>query len=288
MPSTSFKISIDLSHLMPVTGAITAGTFPHLSRAVQVIAEEAQARWVAYAHGMPMPDGKVINNRTGEYARSIQLKQTGDFSATVFTVLPYADSIETGSPRRDLKTMLSSSLKVRMTHDGRRYLIIPFRWNVPNTVSGGNTMPTAVHDWWKHVPHSESSHIVNRNMNYKRVSGTGAYDIKTRLPITVKAWRYQWGTRLTHDDLTGLGIKGKAGKHMAGMVRFRPEGRKKGGGSKFLTFRIMMEGAKGWIVPAQPGKFPARTVSQEMLPLAEQAFTAAVEADIRALMGTAA
>lgn len=282
--ASSFKIAIDLSHLVPLGTPINETALPHLSRAVQVIAEAAQARWVAYAHGAPLPDGKVIQNRTGEYARSIMLRQTGNFSAEVYSMLPYAEAIETGSPARDLKKMLSSSLKVRLTKDGRRYLIIPFRWSVPGSVAGNN-MPKALHNWWKGVPQSGSTQIVNGDLKYRRRSGTGALDIKTRLPIMVPAWRYQWGTRTTRDDLEGLGLSKKAVKHMEGMYRFRPSAAH-GGGShgQYLTFRMMVEGSKGWNVPPQPGKYPARTVAQEMTPLAETAFSRAVEADIKALL----
>jgi hypothetical protein len=282
---SSFRILIDLSQLVPLGSPITESVLPHLSRAVQVITETTQARWVAYAHGAPLPDGTVIHNRTGEYARSIQLRQTGSFSAEVFSVLPYAEAIETGSPARDLKKMLSSSLKVRLTKDGRRYLIIPFRWSVPGS-KAGNNMPKELHKWWKGVPQSGSTQIVNGDLKYKRRSGTGAFDLKTRLPIMVPAWRYAWGTRTTRDDLEGLGLSAKAVKHLQGMYRFRPSAAH-GGGShgQYLTFRMMVEGSKGWNVPAQPGKYPARTVSQEMTPLAEEAFRRAVEADIKALLG---
>ena len=55
------------------------------------------------------------------------------------------------------------------------------------------------------------------------------------------------------------------------------------GGSKsssFLSFRIMMEGQSGWIIPAQPGLHIAKAVVDKMQPLAEQAFAAAAKKDI--------
>jgi hypothetical protein len=42
------------------------------------------------------------------------------------------------------------------------------------------------------------------------------------------------------------------------------------GGSSYLTFRIMMEGSTGWIVPAQPGKYLAKNVADALEPLAEK------------------
>jgi hypothetical protein len=282
MSGSEFKISVDIAQLLPLSASVDENSFPHLAYAVQRVAKEVQAQWVLYASGAPMPNGSVIHNRTGEYQRSIEYRQTGPFSALVYSNLPYANAIEEGTPSRDMKVMLSSSLKVRMTKDGRRYLIIPFRWNVPNSIGSGNTMASPVHDFWKKVPKSGSSAITG---TYRRISGTGAHDIKTRQPLPVRGWKYSWGTRLSHGDLEGMGLSKKQESHMAGMVRFRPQKGKSAAGSSYLTFRVMMEGSKGWIAKAVAGKYPARTTATQFQPIAEQAFAAAVEMDIKALMG---
>jgi hypothetical protein len=145
---SEFRIRVTLSALLPWGSPINAASFPTLAFAVRSIGEAAHRQWVAYASGLPLPDGKVINPRTGEYARSIQLRQTGPFSAEVYTDLPYARGIEEGTPARDMKRMLNSSLKVRVTAKGKRYLIIPFRWNTPNSVLG-RAMPQPLHAWWQ-------------------------------------------------------------------------------------------------------------------------------------------
>ncbi|CAB4137253.1 hypothetical protein UFOVP326_15 [uncultured Caudovirales phage] len=281
---SEFRISVSLSALIPWGGAVTADMFPHLAHAVRTIAEAAHRQWVAYASGMPLPSGKVISSRTGEYARSIQLRQTGPFSAEVYSALPYARAIEEGTPARDLKRMLNSSFKVRVSAKGKRYLIIPFRWNTPNSVLG-RAMPQAVHDWWQ-APTLARSAIVG---TYRRVSGTGAMSVKTRDPVTVAGWKYRWGSRLTPDVLEALGITGPAAKRMAGMVNFRkPNARGGAAHSKFLTFRVMVEGSSGWVVPAQEGRWPARTVAQQLAPVAEQAFRRAMEEDVKRMMGAEA
>jgi hypothetical protein len=252
-----------------------------LAQAVQTMVQLAHDNWAAYAHGAPLPDGKAIQNRTGEYARSILVRSTGDLSAEVYSDLAYAQAIEEGGPARDMKRMLNSSMKVRIAKDGKRYLIIPFRCNGPGSVMG-RQMPEQVWNWWQG---RGASHIVNGDMSYKRVSGTGAYDWRTRARITVPAWRYHWGERLTKDALAGEGITGKAARRMRGMVNFRNPGGSGGSAhSQFLTFRIMKEGSKGWIVPAQEGKWPARTVAQQLQPVAEEAFRAAAQADIERLL----
>ena len=43
-----------------------------------------------------------------------------------------------------------------------------------------------------------------------------------------------------------------------------------------MTFRMMMDGQQGWIIPARPGLYLAKGVAEEMQPIAEKAFTEAV------------
>lgn len=275
-----FRIQIALAEMIPGGAQLTSDSFPALSQAVRVIAEDAQAQWRAYALGAPLPSGKSIGVRSGTYERSIQLRQLGEFAAEVYSELPYAQAIEEGAPERDLKQILNSSLKVRRTSDGRRYLIIPIRHNQPN--SGlGNAMPEAVHGWWQG---KDPSHVVR---TFLRSSGTGAYDIKTRQRVMVPGWGYHWGTRLRASDLAGMGIGGDQAKKLQGMVNFRKIGAKGGSShSQFLTFRTMMEGSKGWIAPAREGLHPAKTTAEMFQPVAEQAFERAVTEDIqRALEG---
>jgi len=277
-----FRITVDLAHLVPANAPVNADVFPALSFAVSRVAEATQGQWVAYASGLPLPNGQVIKSRTGEYQRSILLRINGAFSAEAYSDLPYARAIEEGMPQRDLKRMLSSSLKVRVSAKGDRYLIIPFRWNSPSSVQGQN-MPKDVWNWWK----GKDASSILQGVNYKRRSGTGAYDIKTKLPIMVPAWRYKWGSRLGKHDLEDMGHapNDRMTKRLEGMVNFR-QPKTSGGGShsQYLTFRVMSDRSKGWVVPAQPGKHPARATAQQMQPVAEEAFVAAVEADIARLL----
>lgn len=258
--------------------------FPAVVGAVQAIANAAILQWKAYAQGEPLPNGQVIGIRSGTYEGSIQLAQISPFHYRVFSNLAYAEAIETGSPARDLKTMLHSSLKVRISEKtGKRYLIIPFRWGTPGTVGfGGNVMPQVVHDFWK--PKSVArSRVISMGT---RVSGTGAHDIKTRKPVLVPQASYEWGARLTKQHLGAMGITGTAAKRMAGMVNMRNPGGSGGAAhSQYLTFRIMTEDSPGWRAPAIPGKYPAKTVADKIKPIAEQAFREAFKQDIQRYMG---
>lgn len=271
-----FGIVVELA--VPLGAAFGADDLPTLAAAVRAVTEQAHAQWTKFALGAPLPSGQVIHPRSGAYARSIQMRQLGAFAAEVYTELPYAEAIEQGTGARDMKKMLDSSLKVRVSKSGKRYLIIPFRHDTPDSQMG-NPMPQAVHDWW----HDKSaSHIVG---TFARLSGTGAYDRITRKPLTVPGWRYSWGDKLQKADLEGLGIAGPEAKRLAGMVNFRKPGGVGGGAhSQFITFRTMTEGSKGWVAKAVPGKWPARQTADLIRPVAEEAFGRAVEADIQRVL----
>lgn len=275
-----FRIGIGIA--IPAWGPIRKEDFPALAYAVRRLVEAAHQQWVEYAQGKAaLPNGKTIQSRTGEYARSILVREIGDFSAEVYSDLPYAKGIEEGTPARDMKKILNSSLKVRLTHDGRRYLIIPFRFNNPNSVMG-NALPQPVYNWWSG---KKASAITS---TYRRISGTGALDIKTRQALTVTGRRYKWGTQLRKTDLEGMGIAGGAARRLEGMVMFRkPGGKGRGAHTQFITFRTMVENSPGWRVPAQEGKWPARTVADTLRPVAEKAFAEAAAEDVRRLLGGA-
>lgn len=280
-----FRIGIEVGHLLPEKIELVPGLFPNLAHAVQQIAERAQTMWMGYAAGEPLPDGSTIQSRSGAYLRSIQLFQTDPLNAEVFSEAPHAKSIEEGAPARDLKKMLDTSMKVRQTRDGRRYLIIPFRWGTPGTTGfGKNVMPQQVHEMFGGPGGLKPSRVTGMG---KRVSGTGAYDIKTRSPFKVDQRQYKWGGRLTVESLKAAGVRSTQAKRMAGMVNMQNPSGTTGGGkhSQFFTFRMMVEGSKGWLVPAQPGKFPARHTADRIRPIAERAFAAAVAADINQIVG---
>ena len=291
MPATRFSIAVELGNLIPDGVPFTAEALPSLAYAVRELAEQAHAQWVSYAMGAPLPNGLIIQNRTGEYARSILLHQTGPFSAEVATTLPYAQAIEDGMPKRDLKKILDYSNKVRVSKKGKRYLIIPFRWNTPNSVLG-RAMPEPVYNWWQGEGR-ERSHITG---THQRIVGHGPeglnahrFDIKTRQLMTTPGRTYSWGSRLGKSDLAAMGVTGRQATRMVGMVAFRNPSAASAGGKdgKYLTFRVLSESAKAgsWQSPAVPGKHPARVVTEALTPVAEKAFQRALQVDIEALLG---
>ena len=285
----TFRIGVDVGAMIPDGSPLSAELFPVLSEAVRVVSETAWRTWQDYAAGETMPNGKQIKIRSGTYLRSIALRQLGPFDAEVYSDLPYAKSIEEGTRERDLHDMLGSSLNTRRTKDGRRYLIIPFRWFSSGSVASDNQMPQSIQNWWK----SETpSHIIGHSW---RESGThavafrnlttGTYRQSRGDILEVRKRRYTWGARLDKDTISAAGVTGKNADRMAGMVNFRKP-RAKGGGShsQYMTFRVMVEGGKGWKVPAREGMWPARTTADQLRPDAERIFGEAVKRDLQAIL----
>lgn len=275
-----YGIAIDIGHLLPTGGPITERDFPHLAYAVRRIAEQGQSMWQAYASGAPLPNGKTINSRSGAYMRSIMLRTLGTFAEEIYSDLPYAIVLERGAPAIDMKKILNSSLKVRISKKGKRYLIIPFRHGTPGAVGFTSVMTQEIVDIWKGL---KSSSVTGMR---SRASGTGAYDIRTRNPYLVDQRMYRWGDRVTEDQLRAAGARGRQIKRMTGMVHMQNQS----GGSKhgqYLTFRVMLEGSPGWIRPAMAGYWPAKTTATFLKPVAEKAFNEAVKRDVSRIAGIA-
>jgi hypothetical protein len=288
----SFSIAVDLSHLMSRGTPLNASVMPHLAFAVQSILDRAEVVWKQFASGSrPLPGGRTIHVRSGEYLRSINQRKTGDFSGVVETFLPRADTIEKGAPARDMHDLLASSLKVRISSKtGKRYLIIPFRHSPnANNVMRDNFMPAAVHDWWKTAtPSSVRSGYERRPVHSNLVGAlkpeNAVYRLKGGL-LTVPQRRYDWGDRLTADHLRAMKMNESQVRRMQGMYNFRRPGKKGGAAhSQYITFRTMVEGSPGWRVPAREGYWPAKTTANMLQPVAEERFKRAVEADIRGLL----
>lgn len=259
-----FKIQVDLSALMEQKQVITAQVFPLLNQAVNAVAQQAAVNWKE-----AVLRAKLWSGEKDAYVATIRYEMTGDFSAVVMSDYKHAEEIETGRPARDLKKMLDTSLKVRQTKKGTRYLIIPFRHGTPGNNAHGPSMPQHVYDIAKDL---KASKVTGQK---QRPSGTGAMDIKTKKYLTVNQNVYAWGGSLAAGSM-GPNMKGKSDR-FAGMVRFdtsTPGGSKS---SSYITFRVMSENSKGWIIPPQPGLHLAENVAKELQPLAERVFQEAVK-----------
>ncbi len=258
------KITFDLN-VPSLSKAVIAEAMPLLRQAVGGIAKHMVVDWKESVY-----KAKLWQGEKDAYAQTITWSFTGEATAVVESNYKYDLEIENGRPARDLKKMLNTSLKVRISKKGSRYLYIPFRHNTPGNNALSNAMPASIHKIAKTMAPSS---IVGKTT---RKSGTGAFDIKTKTHLTVPQNKYKWG------DSLAAGLAPKLKPHhktdiYAGMYRFNtstPGGAKS---SSYLTFRTMSEKSPGWIVPAQPGQKIAQGVVDRMKPKAEGAFAEAIK-----------
>lgn len=262
------SIKVDLPEVAAqVRGVIDEKMLPMLNQAVSAVAQQASIDWKE-----AVSRAKLWSGEKSAYGESITWKMTGPFSATIESDYKYAKEIDTGRPARDLKKMLDTSLKVRTTKTGKRFLIIPFRHSTPGSDAHGPSMPTSVYDLARQL---EPSRVVGTG---RRLSGTGTMDIKSRKPITVAQRKYVWGGSL--EAPPGMPkLRTAAPNRYTGMYKFdTSSGKQKS--SAFLTFRVMSESSRGWVIPAKPGLYLVKGVADRLQPLAERAFTEAVKRDL--------
>lgn len=299
-----FRIRVDLGHLLP-GGSAGDLAFPNLSHAVVSLVARCEEQWKRYASGEPLPSGRVIGVRSGQYLRSIQSSMSGPYSGEVYSRLSYAETIERGAPAWDMRSLLASSLKVRVNKKGQRYLIIPFRHDTGQAMSGGHPMPDSVRRWWQDKNASFVLHTDRRPVHSDLAGNTPALphqvhafraeDRQHGPLLTVARRNYWWGDRLGRKDLEGLArgaegfslLAGKNRSRYEGMVNFRQPGKSGGAAhSQFITFRVLSENSRpgSWIQKAREGYWPARTTADMFRPVAEDIFSKAIEADVMALL----
>lgn len=264
---------------------LNAALLPNLAAAVAQLAAFAEARWQQYAQGAPLPNGGRVVPRSGAYLASIKRAQISDYAWEIASDAPYADAIERGTGPRDLKRMLDSSMKVRRTKDGRRYLIIPFRWGTGTGSGGGVSFGKQVMPMPPHVHAAAKALSPSRITGHGwRPSGTGAWSVRTHGPAMVRQRRFAWGGRLSAAAIRGAapGLDERHVRRMAGMVKMQHPTRRGSRDTQYMTFRVMIEGGKGWLAPARAGLYPARAVAEELERKAPDILQRALAQDLQA------
>ena len=265
-----FQATIDLSVLGPegiLVRKLGPNVFPITASWVERLAGQAAALWRGYAMGAPLPDGRKLQVRSGEYARSIQAEKAraNDLMWEVYNTSTHAWAIEEGSPETDLKDMLLRSLKAKRAKAGHLYMSIPFRHGTPGTTAisyGGNEIPRSVYQF---MLQQTKSHVTGVS---DRPSGQRASNVLTHQPERVPRFHYQWGYRLTKQNLAQLGANEGQQRRMAGMVHFaNPENANHG---HYMTFRTISQRSNGWIRPPIQGRHIARLVAEQMRPLVRE------------------
>ncbi|HGX3708886.1 TPA: hypothetical protein ACNEJR_003647 [Escherichia coli] len=286
MADNKMEITFDWGSTWDLLEVVNKQSMPYLHAAVNAVGMKLAATWVE-----EVQKAKLWSVEKDQYAQSIKWQMTGDFTGYVEAGYKWAKEIEDGRPARDLKKMLGTSLKVRRTKQGTRFLVIPFRHNIKK-------MPPELYAQAKALEASKvtgsgfrrSGEIVGFGMKampkaYQK-KNPFLTNISTRQAQTVKKATYQWGGRIQagffgpnpNKTLPGNGANPRSPYDTAaGMVRFdTSSGAQKS--SAYLTFRVMSEKSQGWIVPMQPGQKIAKKALDKVKPQAEKLFGQAVAA----------
>jgi hypothetical protein len=178
--------------------------------------------WRGWAMGGPIKGIKNIKHPSSKLYESIHIEENGPFNVFIRTDSPYAQRIQEGTPRLDMKTTHPYGKKSRITksgpHKGKPYLIVPFRWGTPNDAGGARAHfgPTYIvpelYEITKHMKKSRRTGETHSENNYRGEA--------------IQRSEYQWGGRLK--------TEGKSN----GMVRMDDKTTK---GSTYFTFRIISE-----------------------------------------------
>jgi hypothetical protein len=261
----NFSITVDLGALMATQAVLADEVFSALSASVKRVVDVGEERWKTAVLSAPLWDGE-----RRAYAASIHGVMLSPFAGEISSNYKYVQDIETGRPPYDLKKMLDTSLKVRLSKKGNRYLIIPFRHNTPGNVALAPAMP-------KHVYAEAKMLKASRLQSYtSRLSWTGAWDIKTKQPVRVRTRKYVWGGRLPAGLTPKLKPEHATDIHDS-MVRFKDNTT---GGSTYMTFRTMSSKSSGWIIPAKPGLGIAMAVADSLQRMADSDFPDAIAQDL--------
>jgi hypothetical protein len=130
---------------------------------------------------------------------------------------------------------------------------------------------------------TQDQHALARQLAPSHVTGLTRRPSANFPNQTVPQKTYQWGGRLQTKDHPDA-FPGESQRRMNNMVKFQSD---RGGNrdTQYLTFRVMGEWSPGWLRPAQPGKFPAKTALEDFKDVAQTAFAAALQRDIAAMVG---
>lgn len=261
---TSYKIQVDLGRLGDaITETAMASAYPAVHQAVVSTAEGIRADWQAAVNrAMPIRDAWT-RQRNDAAVASISVTYSGPFSATVASSNQDVIGVEEGFPARDLKLMLQTSSRTKVSARGKRYLTIPMRHGTPGNDALAPAMPKHIAKMAAKMGQSE---VIGQRM---RPNALGFL-----VPQSVYRWDNKPGDQFNAGKKKYLSIgalpAGLAPKLLpshktdpyAGMRRMAANS----GGAKsstFLTFRVMSESSPpgSWTIPAKPGQYVLRDIA---------------------------
>lgn len=250
----------------------------------------------------------------GEYARGITEGMIYPFggnpmSVAVINQEPHAKFVEEGTSPYDMKKMLYTSHQVRISKEGKRYMIIPMTHQTPGNDATAPAMPRSVYSIAKNL-------VATRTVgSYKeRSMQTRGLSLKekvlfgqTNKPQAISAAgapmakrsSYLWGGKVMGMGDLGRRTQLNSQLSIPGAVA-QPEdytwktspyenmykmGRS--GHTQYVTFRTMSELSSGWISPGMPAmKLAERTanmVTPEVVRMVGDAFIRDVNREFKNL-----
>jgi hypothetical protein len=292
-------ISLQLSNIFKTQAALQVlarGGLPKTAEAVRKATDYAANAWIDEA-------GNTFQYATGAYTSAIRTDyplDTEGLFGKVRNRLPYAKYLEEGTGPFDLKKILETSHQVRVVKNrksknyGKRYLVIPFRHGTPKMSKGEAgkgrnratmpSMPLSVYTKAKKLDISRRIGIYyEASEQYKRLGPGERVTMKKFGDPFSRARRYfgsvpqaerqiyKWGERLKN--------LGEGFERYEGMYRF-PIPR----GSMYITFRVMMEGAAGWMHPGIPRLEICKKTADRIRPEIEQMIKSGFSEDIKAAL----
>lgn len=178
-----------------------------------------------------------LNRTKDEYLSNLQRPSVGRLKASITLTGQLPNMVEQGAQAFDMKKGMLNSPKAKLTKDGRRYLIIPFRWATPSAQGGGaafsGRMPTEIYKVMRTLRTTRTSyqgqHQSGQGLKKQSLAGGTYGKLKTRARVT--------GGQLTEQQR-------KAYEHKApllqGMVRSQKVYEKATQG-QYHTFRVVSE-----------------------------------------------
>jgi hypothetical protein len=242
----------------------------HFAESIKTAGQYAVQEWIRTANSK-------FDHSEGEYVRGIlegiEYPYNGNpLEVVIQNKVKHAAYLERGVNPFDLKKMLMTSSKVRINKKGERYLVIPFRHGIPNSVTFRSTMDS---DTYKEAKNLRASVIAGTYKEGVVQRGTpleqpipsskvsryvnDAEFLRNNNPTKVIRNKYIWGERLEASGKFDGMVRFEKNVNMVReeiisqtalgkftYSRFKNVTTNNKMYSHYLTFRVMREGSQGW------------------------------------------
>lgn len=210
------KITADSPALQDLAKAIASlkvtGLLPATETAFSFSAKKLAEHWRAYAAGKEEISGvPPMKKPSRNYMMGVNVKKNSPTEYTISNTSANAARLEYGTKAFDMKRTHPYGRRSRISDDGTPYLIVPFSWGNPKSVTFQNRM-------------SEDIYQIVAKMKKSTVKKETTFEQNYR-GEPIERHTYNWGGSLDSDA-----------ENASGMVRMHDAPT---GGSSYFTFRII-------------------------------------------------